>query len=99
EHGLDARHALLPVARPGPSQLSPQQPDLWPALRLPRKLHPAAEPRRGRARQAVADWPDAGRPLAALCQFTRLLRLYVDPPGQEAVVYGRRIRPGGRVEP
>ena len=44
EHGVDARHARLHVARPDPPQVPPQRSDLRPALRLSRELHPAAEP-------------------------------------------------------
>src|SRR3546814_4759518 len=32
-------------------------------------------------------------------QPARLLRLHVDPSGQEAAVHGRRVRPGAGVEP
>ena len=42
---------------------------------------------------------DAGRPLAALREPARALRLHVGPPGQEAPLHGRRAGPGGRVEP
>ena len=68
-------------------------------LRLQRELHPAALPRRGRARQGLAARQDAGRPLAAARQPARAVRLHVGPPGQEAAVHGLRVRPGARVEP
>ena len=53
-HGLDARHARLPGARPGPPPVSPQPADLPHALRLHRELRPAAVARRGRPRQGLA---------------------------------------------
>jgi hypothetical protein len=56
-------------------------------------------PRRGGARQGLAARQDAGRPLAEVRQPARLSVLHVDPSGQEAPVHGRRVRPGGRVEP
>ena len=84
-----------PIHRKLPSQRA----DLRAALRLPRELHPAALARRGGARQGLADRQDAGRPLAALRQSARLLRLHVDASRQEAAVHGRRVRAGARVEP
>ena len=59
-----------------------------------RELHPAAQPRRGGARQGLAARQDAGRPLAAIRQSARLFRLHVDASRQEAAVHGRRVRPG-----
>ena len=56
-------------------------------------------PRRGRARQGLDSRQDAGRPLAAIRQPARLLRLHVGASRQEAPVHGRRVRPGARVEP
>ena len=80
---------------PGPSQVSPPRADLRPDLRLQRELHPAAQPRRGRARQGLAARQDAGRRLAEVRQPARLLRLHVRPSGQEAPVHGRRVRARG----
>ena len=57
------------------------------------------QPRRGGARQGLAARQDARRPLAAVRQPARLLRLHVGPSRQEAAVHGRRVRPGARVEP
>ena len=54
EHGLDARHARLLRARPGPPPLPPPRADLLDDLRLHRELRPAALARRGRARQGLA---------------------------------------------
>ena len=68
-------------------------------LRVQRELRAAALPRRGRARQAVAAREDAGRPLAAVREPSRALRLHVGPSGQEAALHGRRAGPGARVEP
>ena len=84
---------------PDPPPPPPPRPHLRPALRLHRELHPAAQPRRGRARQGLAPRQDAGRPLAALRQPARLFRLHVGASRQEAPVHGRRVRPGARVEP
>ena len=69
-----------------------------PALRVLGKFHPAAVPRRGRARQALDPRPHARRRMAALRQSARLLRLHVRPSRQEAAVHGQRVRPGARVE-
>ena len=46
---------------------------------------------------SVPSRPDAGRRLAAFCQFARLLRPDVGLPRQEAAVYGPGIRPGAGV--
>ena len=56
-------------------------------------------PRRGGARQRVADRQDARRSVAEDGQPAGLSRLHVDPSGQEAAVHGRRNRPGAGVEP
>ena len=55
EHGLDARHAPVHGPRADPPQIPPERPDLRPALRLHRELRAAAQPRRGGARQGLAD--------------------------------------------
>ena len=99
EHGLDARHARLLQAGSGLPALPPPRADVRDALRLQRELHPAAEPRRGRARQGLAAEQDARRPLAAARQPARAVRLHVGAPGQAAAVHGRRARPGAGVEP
>ena len=54
EHGLDARHARVLPAGPGPPPLAPPRADLLARLRVHRELHPAALARRGRARQGLA---------------------------------------------
>ena len=54
EHGLDARHARVLRARPGPPPLPPRRAHLQPRLRLHRELRAAALARRGRARQGLA---------------------------------------------
>ena len=54
-------------------------------------------PRRGRARQGLADPEDARRPLAAAGHPARLPRLHVGPPRQAADLHGHRDRPGVRV--
>ena len=54
--------------------------------------------RRGRARQALAARPDARRPLAAVREPARSLRVHVGPSRQAAPVHGLRVRPGEGVE-
>ena len=85
--------------RPGPPQLPPRRDDLRPGLRVQRELRAAALARRGGARQGLAARQDAGRPLAAVRQPARALRLHVGPSRQEAAVHGLRVRAGARVEP
>ncbi len=99
EHGLDARHAGLHAARPDPPPVPPRRADLRPGLCVQRELRAAAVARRSGARQGLAARQDAGRPLAAVRQPARLLRLHVRPPGQEAAVHGRRVRAGSRMGP
>ena len=76
EHGLDARHARVLPAGPDLPPLPPPRADLQPDVRVQRELHPAAVPRRGRARQGLAvsrRWPaTAGRssPTSARCTPT-----------------------------
>ena len=75
EHGLDARHARRtsqhdPVHR----RYHHDTAHLRPALRVHRELHPAALPRRGRARQGLAAREDARRPLAEVREPARALR-------------------------
>ena len=79
EHGVDARHPGIYGQGSGPSPLASSPDDLRPALRLLRELRPAAQPRRGRARQGLDPGPDAGRHLAEVRQPARLLRLHVGP--------------------
>ena len=64
EHGLDARHAGLLPAGPALPEVPPPPADVLAHVRLQRELHPPALPRRGRARQGLADRQDAGRRLA-----------------------------------
>ena len=78
-------------------KLPPQRADLRPALRLHRELRAAAQPRRGRARQGLADRQDARRRLAAVREPPRLLRVHVGLSRQEAAVHGPGIRPGRRM--
>ena len=68
EHGLDARHARLHVARSDLSPLEPRQDDVRAPLRLQREFRPADLARRGRARQRLAGRQDARRRMAALRQ-------------------------------
>ena len=95
EHGLDARHARLLPAGPDLPPLPPPRADVHADVRVQRELHPAAVPRRGRARQGLAVLEDAGRPLAEARQPARAVRLHVGAPRQEAAVHGRRVRAGG----
>src|SRR5262245_3197924 len=98
EHGVDARHARRPFQGSDLPPASTRQHPVRIALRVLGKFHFAALPRRGRARQALDPGPHAGRPMAALRQPARLLRLHVRPPGQEADVHGLGIRTGQRME-
>ena len=77
EHGVDARHPGLHREGSGASPPPSRQHPVRAALRLLRELHPAAQPRRGRARQTLDPRPHAGRRVAALRQHARLLRLHV----------------------
>ena len=79
EHGLDARHARLHVARSDLSPLEPRQADVRAALRLQRELRSADLARRSRARQRLGRQQDARRRMAAIRQRARLLRLHVGP--------------------
>src|SRR5579875_1240790 len=89
EPRLDARHDPLYVDRSDFPQIPAQRFEFRAALRLTRKFRPAVEPRRSCPWQRLANRQDARRPLAALCQSARLLRLHVDASGQKAVVYGQ----------
>ena len=97
EHGLDARHPRLFRPRADLPLLPPQRADLRPALCLHRELRAAAQPRRGRARQGLADRQDARRRLAAVREPSRLLRVHVGLSRQEAAVHGPGIRTGRRM--
>ena len=74
EHGLDARHAALLPARPGPPPLAPPRADVPLVYAFTRELHPAAVARRGRARQGLAAREDARRRLAEVRQPARAVR-------------------------
>ncbi len=93
EHGVDARHPGLHQPRPHFPQVPARPADLRTDVRLQRELRPAAVPRRGGPRQGLDDRQDARRPLAEVRQPSRLLRLHVHPPRQEAAVHGRRSSP------
>jgi 1,4-alpha-glucan branching enzyme len=71
-----------------------RRPDVRPAVRLLGELRAAAQPRRGGARQGLADRQDAGRPSGRSSPTCAPVRLHVGPPRQEAAVHGRRDRPG-----
>ena len=96
-HGLDARHADLPRARPDPPAVPPQRADLLDDVRLHRELRHAAVARRGRARQGLAAEQDPRRPLAAVGDPAGDVRLHVGAPGQAAAVHGSGVRPEPRV--
>ncbi len=99
EHGLDARHPGLPGPQHAVPQAPPGRDHLQHALQRRRELRPAAVPRRGGARQEVPALAHARHPLGAVRQPAPAVRLPVRPPGQEAAVHGRRVRPGQRMGP
>ena len=99
EHGVDARHPRLHLEGADPSPPPSRQHPVRPALRVLREFRAAAVARRGGARQTLDPRPHAGRRMAALCEFARLLRLHVRASRQEADVHGLRVRPGHRMEP
>ena len=98
EHGLDARHARVRLEGARPPALPPPRADVLDGLRLERELRPAALARRGRPRQGLADREDARRPLAALREPARALRLHVVASRQAAPLHGLRVRAGEGVE-
>ena len=79
--------------RPGPPPVPPQPADVPLRVRHQRELLPAADPRRGRARQGVAARQDARRRLAAARQPAAAARPTSSSARQEAAVHGRRVRP------
>ncbi len=93
EHGLDERHPALPGAGADPPAVPPQRDDLRDGLRILGELHPADQPRRGRARQGLDDQQDPAGHLAAVRHPARLLLLHVGVPRQEAHLHGLRVRP------
>ena len=97
EHGLDARHARLLPPRPDLPPLPPPPADVLAHVRVQRELRAAALARRGRARQGLAAREDARRPLAAVREPARALRVHVGASRQEAALHGRRARAGARV--
>ena len=78
-HGLDARHAAVPGARPDPPQVPPQRAHVPDALRVQRELRAAALARRGRPRQGLAARQDAGRRVAEVRQPAAAVRVHVRP--------------------
>ena len=57
----------------------------------------AAVPRRGGAREGLADRQDAGRRMAPVRRAAHAAGVHVGPPGQAAAVHGVGVRPGQRV--
>src|ERR687897_2596673 len=94
EHGLDARHARLLPSGLDPPSLPPPSAHVLAHVRVQRELRAAALARRGRAREGLAALEDAGRPLAAVRELARALRVHVGAPRQEAALHGRRARAG-----
>ena len=92
EHGLDARHPRLRRRGADQPALPPPPHDVLAGLRVHRELHPAAQPRRGSARQALAAAQDARRPLAAVREPQGPAGLHVGAPRQAAAVLRRRVR-------
>ena len=99
EHGLDARHAPLFPAGPGPSQVPPEQHHLLHLVRLQRKTlcwpfsHDEVVHGKGNLfpKMPGDDWQK-------LANFAIALRLHVHPPRQKDPVYGHGVWPDQRVE-
>ena len=79
--------ALRPDLPPPP----PQRDDVRAAVRVRRALRPAAQPRRGRARQGEPAGEDRRRRLATVRRAPRAARVAVGAAGFTARVHGRRV--------
>src|SRR5204863_41803 len=64
-HGLDARHPRVLPEGTDPPPVAPRQAHVPEPVRMERELRVAAVPRRGGAREGLADRQDAGRRVAA----------------------------------
>ena len=98
EHGLDARHARLLRADPVHRRWHHRELTFGLLYAFTRALRPAAQPRRGRARQGQPARQDARRRLAALRQPARAVRVDVGDARRAAAVHGRRARAVDGVE-
>ncbi len=98
EHGLDARHAHVLLARSGASPVSPRSAHVRDALRVQRAFHHAVVARRSRAPQGLAVQQNARRRLAKARQPAPAAHVHVHAPRQEVAVHGHRARVVERVE-
>ncbi len=95
-HGVDARHAEVLRARPGPPQAPPERPHVPHAVRVQRELRDAALARRGGSRQGPAVGQDGRRRVAEVRQPPAAVRVPVGHDREEAPVHGLRDRASGR---
>ncbi len=98
EHGLDERLAALPGARADLPPVAPPRDDVRDGLPVQRELHPADQPRRGRARQGLDDQQDPAGRVAPVRHPARVLLVHVGLPGQAAAVHGPGVRPAVGVQ-
>ena len=91
EPRLDARHAQLLRTRSDAPPLPPRRADLSERVRLPRALDPAAQPRRGRPRQGLADRQDAGRRWQRFANLRCLLAWQWCSPGGQLLFMGAEV--------
>ena len=96
-HGLDERHPALHADRFSVASRQPRPAHVLHHVCLYRELHLPAQPRRGRARQVLADRPHAGRLVAPVCRPAHAGLLPDDAPRCKAQLYGERDRPVYRV--
>ena len=97
EHGLDARHARLLPAGPGPPPLPPPRADVLPRLRVHARTSSCRSPTtRSCTARARCSSKMPGDRWQKLANLRALYALHVGPPRQEAAVHGRRAGPGAR---
>ena len=94
EHGLDARHPVLPEPGSRLPAVPPQRDHVLADLRVLGELHPAAVARRGGAREGLAAGQDARRRVAPVRRAALAAGVHVGASGQAAAVHGFGVRPG-----